>query len=72
MVDSGSSGLVIHKENEQMIDKAMCRIADDRMLPIIAIDNHCGFAELTYTITSPIIENKISSMCMGRNTNRNW
>lgn len=65
MVDSGSAGLVIHKENEKLIDAEMRRLADDNMLPIIAIDNHCGLAELTYTITSMIVENKLSSINEG-------
>lgn len=62
MIESGSSGLVVHRENAGLVDEEMRRYADDNRLPIVSIADRCGFAELTYRITALVVEDKMASI----------
>lgn len=62
MIASGASGLVVNHENESMFDDEMRRLAEENSLPIVAIDDACGFAELTYSITGLIVKDRMAGM----------
>lgn len=62
MVASGASGLVVNRESESMISDEMRRFANENGLPIVAINDACGFAELTYSITGLIVKDRMASM----------
>lgn len=62
MVASGAGGLVINRGSEPMIDLEMRRLADENDLPIIVVNDACGFAELTYSITGLIVKDRMAGM----------
>lgn len=62
MKDTVSCGLIIHKEALDFMDEKAVEFANQWSIPIIAIDNNLGFAELTYKIIDLIIQDKIASV----------